>query len=198
MHSWTAWSCPTSRDSIDRTYDVWSYNLGFPSGISSIIRIWLTILLSGLRTRSCGSSFEPRDVHGRTITDQALAESIRAHNENRRAMRELYELRKEDAPRISGAEMMKVLMAATSVPVDESTALIKSVTEEAKNGRPHPAAASRESCSWAIRLTTWRSSTPSREPRLFWSWMTFRREARCTGETSIIPLILYGRHGTRY
>ena len=59
-------------------------------------------------------------------------------------MRELYELRKEDAPRISGAEMMKVLIAAMSLPVDESTALIKSVTEEVKDaGSRHTAARQR-------------------------------------------------------
>ena len=124
-------------DSIDRTYDVWSYNLGFPYwhfinyphlADDPSIRFTDEILRIFIRTLETFT--------GRTITDQALAEAIRAHNENRRAMRELYELRKEDAPRISGAEMMKVLMAATSVPVDESTALIKSVTEEVKKRAP--------------------------------------------------------------
>jgi benzoyl-CoA reductase subunit C len=124
-------------DSIDRTYDVWSYNLGFPywhfvnyphvaddpsiKFTDAILRIFIQTL---------------EKLTGRSITDQALAEAVRAHNENRRAMRELYDLRKEDAPRISGAEMMKVLIAATSVPVDESTALIKSVTEEVKKRAP--------------------------------------------------------------
>jgi len=124
-------------DSIDRTYDVWSYNLGFPYwhfinyphlADDPSIRFTDEILRIFIRTLETFT--------GSTITDQALAEAIRAHNENRRAMRELYELRKEDAPRISGAEMMKVLIAATSVPVDESTALIKSVTEEAKKRAP--------------------------------------------------------------
>ena len=124
-------------DSIDRTYDVWSYNLGFPYwhfinyphlADDPSIKFTDEILRIFIRTLETFT--------GSTITDQALAEAIRVHNENRRAMRELYELRKEDAPRISGAEMMKVLMAATSVPVDESTALIKSVTEEVKKRAP--------------------------------------------------------------
>ena len=124
-------------DSIDRTYDVWSYNLGFPYwhfinyphlADDPSIKFTDEILRIFIRTLE--------KFTGSTISDQALAEAIRAHNENRRAMRELYELRKEDAPRISGAEMMKVLMAATSVPVDESTALIKSVTEEVKKRAP--------------------------------------------------------------
>jgi benzoyl-CoA reductase subunit C len=124
-------------DSIDRTYDVWSYNLGFPYwhfinyphlADDPSIRFTDEILRIFIRSLETFT--------GRTITDQALAEAIRAHNENRQAMRELYELRKEDAPRISGAEMMKVLMAATSVPVDESTALIKNVTAEVKKRAP--------------------------------------------------------------
>jgi benzoyl-CoA reductase subunit C len=124
-------------DSIDRTFDVWSYNLGFPywhfvnyphvtddpsiEFTNEILRIFIRTL---------------EKFTGKSITDQALAEAVRAHNENRRAMRELYDLRKEDVPRISGAEMMKVLVAAMSLPVDESTALIKSVTEEVKKRTP--------------------------------------------------------------
>jgi bzd-type benzoyl-CoA reductase N subunit len=124
-------------DSIDRTFDVWSYNLGFPywhfinyphvtddpsiEFTNEILRIFIRTL---------------EKLTGRSITNQALAEAVRAHNENRKVMRELYSLRKEDAPRISGAEMMKVLIAATSLPVDESTALIKSVIEEVAKRTP--------------------------------------------------------------
>jgi bzd-type benzoyl-CoA reductase N subunit len=124
-------------DSIDRTYDVWSYNLGVPywhfinyphvtddpsiAFTDEILRIFIRTL---------------EKFTGRGISDQALAEAVRAHNENRQAMRALYELRKDDVPRISGTEMMKVLIAATSVPVDESTALIRSVIEEIKKRAP--------------------------------------------------------------
>ncbi len=126
-------------DSIDRTYDVWSYNLSFPywhfvnyphvtddsslEFTTEILRIFIQSL---------------EKFTGNRITDQALAEAVRAHNENRRAMRTLYDLRKENTPRISGAEMMKVLVAAMSLPVDESTALIKSVTEEVRKRAPGP------------------------------------------------------------
>jgi bzd-type benzoyl-CoA reductase N subunit len=118
-------------DSIDRTYDVWNYNLGFPywhfinyphvaddpsiEFANEILRIFIRSL---------------EKFTGRKITDKALGEAVRAHNENRQAMRALYDLRKESAPRITGTEMMKVLVAAMSLPVDESTALIKSITEE--------------------------------------------------------------------
>jgi bzd-type benzoyl-CoA reductase N subunit len=124
-------------DSIDRTYDVWSYNLGFPywhfinyPHVTDDPSIEFTDEILRIFVRSL------ERFTGGAITDEALAEAVRAHNENRRAMRALYDLRKEDAPRISGAEMMKVLIAATSVPVDESTALIQSVTEDVKKRAP--------------------------------------------------------------
>jgi len=124
-------------DSIDRTYDVWSYNLKFPywhfinyphvtddasiEFTNEILRIFLRTL---------------ETFTGRSIGAQALREAIRAHNENRKAMRELYDLRKEERPRISGSEMMKVLVASMSLPVNESTAMIKKVIAETKKRAP--------------------------------------------------------------
>ncbi len=126
-------------DSIDRTYDVWSYTLPFPywhfinyphvtddpsiKFTNEILRIFIRTI---------------EKFTGREITDQALADAVRAHNENRQAMRSLYDLRKEDVPRITGVEMMKVLIAAMSLPIDESTGLIKDVIEEVKKRAPAP------------------------------------------------------------
>ena len=67
---------------------------------------------------------------GKKITNDDLAAAIKAHNANRRAMRALYALRKSDPPLVSGVEIMQVLVAAMSLPVDESTALIEGVTAE--------------------------------------------------------------------
>jgi bzd-type benzoyl-CoA reductase N subunit len=118
-------------DSIDRTFDVWSYDLGLPywhfinyPHVTDDPSIEFTNEILRLFVKSL------EKFTGHSITDEALAKAVRAHNENRQAMRKLYDLRKEDAPRISGTEMMKVMVAAMSLPVDESTTLIKSVTEE--------------------------------------------------------------------
>ena len=121
-------------DSIDRTFDVWNYNLGFSywhfinyPHVADDSSIEFTNEILRIFIRSLEKFAD------RSITDQALADAVRAHNGNRLAMRELYEFRKEGVPRISGAEMMKVMTAAMSLPVDESTDLIKSVTEEVKS-----------------------------------------------------------------
>jgi benzoyl-CoA reductase/2-hydroxyglutaryl-CoA dehydratase subunit BcrC/BadD/HgdB len=75
---------------------------------------------------------------GRTISDDDLANAVKAHNENRRLMRDLYALRKGNPPLISGPEMMKVLVAAMSLPVEESSSLIKGITEEVKQRAVKP------------------------------------------------------------
>jgi len=122
---------PHQCDSIDRTSDIWSYNLqlhyfhflnvphvtGNPSFefMQEILRIFISTLESFTGTK---------------ITTEALREAIRAHNENRHLIRELYNFRKSNPPLISGTEMMKVLVAAMSLPVDESNTLIEGVIRE--------------------------------------------------------------------
>ncbi len=129
---------PHQCDSTDRTNNEWRYNLGLPyfhflnvphlTDDSSVdfFKSVLGVFIKSLETFT-----------GREITASALTSAIAAHNENRRAMRALYDLRKTNPPLISGSEMMKVLVAAMSLPVDESTSLVKSVTEEVSK-RPAP------------------------------------------------------------
>ncbi len=120
-------------DSIDRTTDIWSENLKLPyfhflnvphvtdgpsvEFMKDILRIFIGTL---------------EKFVGKKISDNALAQAVKAHNENRRLMRDLYALRKTNPPLISGPEMMKVLVAAMGLPVEESSALIESVTKEVK------------------------------------------------------------------
>jgi bzd-type benzoyl-CoA reductase N subunit len=130
---------PHQCDSIDRTNETWSYNLKLPywhflnvphvtddpsiDFMKEILRVFIGTL---------------EKFTGQKITDDAIAQAVKAHNENRRLMRELYALRKGNPPLISGTEMMKVLVAAMSLPVDESSALIKSVTDEVKQRKAGP------------------------------------------------------------
>jgi len=128
---------PHQCDSLERTTDIWSYNLKLPyfhflnyphladdpsiEFAQEIMRIFIGSL---------------ERFTGARISDRQIMEAIRAHNENRRTMRQLYDLRKEEAPRISGVEMMHVLVAAMSLPVDESTALVRQVIEEVNKREP--------------------------------------------------------------
>jgi benzoyl-CoA reductase/2-hydroxyglutaryl-CoA dehydratase subunit BcrC/BadD/HgdB len=130
---------PHQCDSTDKTNNEWRYNLNLP--------YWHFLNVPHLTDDSSVDFFKSvlgvfikslERFTGREITAAALASAVAAHNENRRAMRALYNLRKADPPLISGSEMMKVLVAAMSLPVEESTALIRSVTEEVTQ-RPAPA-----------------------------------------------------------
>lgn len=122
---------PHQCDSIDRTNDVWSFNLNLP--------YWHFLNLPHV-TDNPSIEFTKElyrvfigtleKLTGKKISDEAIAEAVAAHNENRRLMRELYGLRKTNPPLISGVETMKVLVAAMSLPVDESNALIQNVTRE--------------------------------------------------------------------
>ncbi len=122
---------PHQCDSMERTADVWSYNLNLP--------YWHFLNLPHV-TDAPSMEFTREILRifagtlerftGKKITDDALTQAIKAHNANRRAMRGLYGLRKADVPLISGSEMMKVIVAAMSLPVEESTALIESVVSE--------------------------------------------------------------------
>jgi bcr-type benzoyl-CoA reductase subunit C len=128
---------PHQCDSIDRTSDVWAYNLRLPyfhflnvphitggpsfEFMKDILRIFVSTL---------------ENFTGMKITNEALREAIKAHNENRRLIRGLYRLRKSNPPFLSGTEMLKVLVAAMSLPVDESSSLIEGVIGEVSKRGP--------------------------------------------------------------
>jgi benzoyl-CoA reductase subunit C len=126
-------------DSTSKTYDTWNYTLHLPYAhfinmphvtdepslefFQSILRVFIKSL---------------ETFTGTKITDEALVKAVQAHNENRRLMRELYSLRKTNPPLISGVEMMKVLVAAMSLPVEESSALIKGISDDVKQRQAPP------------------------------------------------------------
>jgi len=122
---------PHQCDSTEKTNNEWSYNLNLP--------YWHFLNVPHLTDDPSLDFFRSvlgvfiRSLErflGHEISREEIAAAIRAHNRNRRAIRELYALRKAHPPLISGVEMMHVLVSAMSLPVEESTALAERVTEE--------------------------------------------------------------------
>jgi len=70
---------------------------------------------------------------GREISGQQIDDAIKLFNENRSLLRELYGLRKQSPPLLSGVEVTKILVAARVIPVEESNELLRQVIEEIKN-----------------------------------------------------------------
>jgi benzoyl-CoA reductase subunit C len=124
---------PHACDSICRTYDIWKHTLDLP--YSHFINMphstddaSLDFYQNVLNTfRTSLAKFA-----GREISDEALAGAIKLHNQNRAKVKELYELRKSSPPLISGEELTKVLIAAMSLPVEESIEMLDEVIDEVK------------------------------------------------------------------
>jgi benzoyl-CoA reductase subunit C len=124
---------PHTCDSVSRTYEVWKRNfplpyyhfLNVPHPDSAPSLVFFTKIL-----KTFIKSLEL--FTGNEISKKNLTHAVLAYNALRQAMRDLYDLRKPDQPLISGVEMIKLLVAVKSLPVDESTALIRQVAEEVK------------------------------------------------------------------
>ncbi len=66
------------------------------------------------------------------ITDDMLREAIKTHNETRRLLRQLYDLRKKDAPPITGTDVLAVVVASTAMPKERFNQMLKALLEELK------------------------------------------------------------------
>lgn len=69
---------------------------------------------------------------GNSITDQRLAETIDLYNQHRALLRELYRLRKQEQPLISGTEIAETIIATLSIPVTEGNELLRNIIPEVK------------------------------------------------------------------
>jgi benzoyl-CoA reductase subunit C len=62
---------------------------------------------------------------GRSLTDDDLKAAIGVYNENRRLLRQVYELRKETPPRLTGEEAMEMVLASQMVDKAEHNAALR-------------------------------------------------------------------------
>ena len=73
---------------------------------------------------------------GNKLTDEKLKASIAKYNEARQLVQQVYELRKEKNPVISGEDTLKITLAYSDVPVEEYIELLKAFLADAKNRAP--------------------------------------------------------------
>ena len=73
---------------------------------------------------------------GRQIEDGALREAIALHNETRRLLHELYELRRKDPPPLAGDEALEVVLGASVLPKDEANRLLREAIDEVAGREP--------------------------------------------------------------
>ena len=73
---------------------------------------------------------------GKAVTDEAIKAAVAKTNETRKLIAELYALRKEKTPVVTGAEVLSICLAQCDTTVDEYNAMLKEFLAEAKTRKP--------------------------------------------------------------
>ena len=122
---------PHACDSMARTYSTWRYSLELP--YSHFINVPHTITESSMEFFIAELNTFRKSLGrfvGKEISDDDLAQAIDLYNKNRDKAKALYELRKQDPPLVSGAELATILTVGMSLPVTESNELFDEVLEK--------------------------------------------------------------------
>jgi bzd-type benzoyl-CoA reductase N subunit len=122
-----------SCDNVRRIYDHWVRQMktpfvrimSFPRKAEEPQVDWFREELATLR-----SGLE--EHFGVQITDDRLWEAIRLHNKTRDLQRQLYALRRGEKPRVSGADVLAVMVASTAMPKETYNALLTELLDELK------------------------------------------------------------------
>lgn len=120
-------------DHIRRCYDNWKakiplpfmYMLPVPHKISPEGREWYKGEVLKFRQAV-------EDHFGVELSSKKLADAVSTYNETRNLLRKLYDLRTSDSPPFTGAEVLTVLSAGTSIPRAEYNRLLRELLEEAE------------------------------------------------------------------
>lgn len=73
---------------------------------------------------------------GNKITDEKLIKAIEMCNEERRLIKQLLDLQKEEHPVITGAEALTIMLASSNMPAYEYIELLKAFLADAPNRKP--------------------------------------------------------------
>jgi benzoyl-CoA reductase subunit C len=73
---------------------------------------------------------------GKKISDKELDKAINIYNENRRLMRQLYELRKRENPPITGEQCMEIVIAMQMTDKAEHNKMLKDLLKKLENYEP--------------------------------------------------------------
>lgn len=122
---------PHGCDSMVRSYSTWKYSLNYPYfhflNIPSVVKESSFEFFNEV-LKTYQKSLE--EFTGKSITNEALSEAIKLHNENRDKIKAIYEFRKADPPVLSGVELIKIVTVGASLPVTESNALFDEILNE--------------------------------------------------------------------
>ena len=123
--------CCNSCDQIRRLFDniriktplPFHYFIGVPGNINDLTIDWFKQELNKFKT-----SLE--ENYGVDISDEKLKSSIKTYNESRALLKELYMLRKNPKPPLSGTDIMNILLTNISIPREQFNELLRKQLKE--------------------------------------------------------------------
>jgi len=128
---------PHTCDAMHRLYDIWKYHLKPPYSYQ---------LYVPHMTHKASYEFFQKEIEGlktgleqfvgRSASEKDIMKAISLHNRSRSLLRELYELRKPEPPLISGTEVMWVLVAGMTIPIQEFNELLEDAIAEVRSRKP--------------------------------------------------------------
>jgi benzoyl-CoA reductase subunit C len=120
-------------DHVRRIYDNWRRKVETPLSLMMSLPKLTTDKQVGWWREELAILKETLEKHlGITITDDKLRQAIETHNETRRLLRQLYELRKKDNPPITGAETLAAVVASTAMPRTVFNQMLKDLLDDLK------------------------------------------------------------------
>jgi len=128
---------PHSCDTVQRIYDIWrEYNKVPYSHFINVPHMLHPSSYEFFQRELEQFKKSLEGFMGKEINAESLNRAIKVHNENRALLRQLYELRKP--PLISGTEVLQILVAGMTLPVEEFNQLLQQSLEEVKLRSPLP------------------------------------------------------------
>lgn len=120
-----------SCDHIRRVYDHWIRQLATPFvRILSLPKKAEAAQVDWFREELANLRSDLQGHFGVEITDEKLREAIGLHNETRRLLREIYDLRKGKSPPITGAQVLTVTVASTAMPPARYNQLLRELLKD--------------------------------------------------------------------
>lgn len=127
-----------SCDHIRRIYDHWTRQLKTPFvRILSLPKKAEQLQVDFFKGELAELRKDLQAHFGVEIGDDKLREAIKLHNETRRLLRQIYDLRKAEHPPITGAEMLAVTVATTAMVPRRCNEVLRALLEDLRQAPGH-------------------------------------------------------------
>ena len=130
---------PRTCSQIVKLYDVWDFSIKMPfSHLIDHPHMVSDLAISYYNKEINKFVKHLEEFTGNSLTEANLRHAIEVYNENRRLLREIYNLRKAEMPPINGVETLDIIRSTTILPKDQSNALLKGLLTVLKERQVDP------------------------------------------------------------